>query len=68
MCAFKLHWKFCGFFSVSCYLSLSAFASLGEVSVGLASSAVGPKTCAITAGIKKCKKKRKKLGKIELIA
>ena len=51
--------------------SLSAFASLVCVPVGTTSSALGIKTCAITAGIKKynsiIKKKKKKHDKIELL-
>ena len=35
------------------------FASLFAIPVGIASSAVGIKICAITAGIKKTKKKKK---------
>ena len=44
-------------------VSISAFASLVYVSVGITSSEVGLKICAITAGIKKYKsiiKKKKK--------
>ena len=40
--------------------TISAFASLVCVLVGTASSAVGIKICATTAGIKKCKKVIKK--------
>ena len=48
---------------VSDCVSISAFASLVGFHVGIMSSAVGIKTCAITAGIKMCKsniKKKKK--------
>ena len=47
-------------------VSISAFASLICVPVGIASSAVVIKMCAITAGIKKSfiKRKKKKHGKI----
>ena len=38
---------------VSGFIVISAFASLNVVPVGIASSAVGTGTCAITAGIKK---------------
>ena len=44
-------------------VSISAFASLVCVPVGITSSAIGIKICAITAGLKKCKsiiKKKKK--------
>ena len=50
--------------AVSDFISVSAFASLVGVPVGIADSAVGLKICAITAGIKKyrsiIKKKKKK--------
>ena len=50
--------------AVSGCVSISAFALLAGISVGVASSAIGLKVCAITAGIKKyksvIKKKRKK--------
>ena len=36
-------------------ISISAFASLLGVSIGITSSAIGLKTCAITAGIKNFK-------------
>ena len=55
-------------------ISISAFASLVYVPVGITSSAVGIKICAITAGtkkyksiIKKKKKKKKKHDKIVLL-
>ena len=52
-------------------VSISAFASLVCVSVGMTSSALGIKICAITAGIKKyksiIKKKKKKHDKIVLL-
>ena len=50
--------------------SVSAFLSLVSVPVGITSSAVGIKVCAITAGIKKYKpmiKKKKKHDKIVLL-
>ena len=51
--------------------SISAFASLVSVPVGLTSSAIEIKICAITAGIKKyksiIKKKKKKNDKIVLL-
>ena len=34
--------------------SISAFASLLGISIGITSSAIGLKICVITAGIKKC--------------
>ena len=52
-------------------VSISAFASLVCVPVGITSSALGIKILAITAGIKKCKstikKKKKKHDKIVLL-
>ena len=52
-------------------VSISAFASLVCVPVGITSSAVGINICAITAGIKKyksiIKKKKKKHDKIVLL-
>ena len=53
-------------------VSVSAFASLASVFVGIASSTVGIKICAITPGIKKCKssvkkKNKKKHDKIALL-
>ena len=52
-------------------VSISAFASLVAIPVGITSSAVGIKICAITAGIKKyksiIKKKKKKHDKIVLL-
>ena len=39
--------------AITVYISISAFASLVCVSVGITTSAVGINTCAITAGIKK---------------
>ena len=53
------------------YVSISAFASLVDIPVGITSSAVGINICAITAGIKKhksvIKKKKKKHNKIVLL-
>ena len=52
-------------------VSISAFASLVGIPVGIASSAVGIKICAITVEIKKCKaiikKSKEKHGKKVLI-
>ena len=52
--------------------SISAFASVVGIPVGITSSAVGLKVCVITARIKKCnsiiKKKKKKHEKIVLLA
>ena len=53
-------------------VSISAFASLIGIPIGITSSAIGLKICAITAGIKKyksiIKKKKKKHDKIVLLA
>ena len=52
-------------------ISISAFASLIGIPIGITSSAIGLKICAITAGIKKyksiIKKKKKKHDKIVLL-
>ena len=51
---------------------ISAFASLAGILIGITSSAIGLKICAIAAGIKKyksiIKKKKKKHDKIVLLA
>ena len=56
---------------VTCCVSIFTFAPLVCIPVGITSSAVGIKTCAITAGIKKyeliIKKKKKKHNKIVLL-
>ena len=53
-------------------ISISAFASLLGVPIGITSSVIGLKICAVAAGIKKCKsiikKKKKKYDKIVLLA
>ena len=53
-------------------VSISAFASLVGISIGITSSAIGLKICVITAGIKKYKsinnKKKEKHGKAILLA
>ena len=53
-------------------VSISAFASLVGIPIGIASSTIGLKICVITAGIKKyksiIKKKKKKHDKIVLLA
>ena len=53
-------------------ISSSSFASLLGIPIGITSSAIGLKICAITAGIKKyksiIKKKKKKHDKIVLLA
>ena len=46
--------------TIICCVSISAFASLVCVPVGITSSAVGTKICAVTAGIKKYKSIKKK--------
>ena len=52
-------------------VSISVFASLFDIALGITSSAVGINICAITAGIEKCKsmikKKKKKHDKIVLL-
>ena len=53
-------------------VSISAFAALVGISIGITSSATGLKICAITAGIQKyksiIKKKKKKHDEIVLLA
>ena len=53
-------------------ISISAFASLFGITVGITRSAIGLKICAITAGIKNyksiIKKKKKKYDKIVFLA
>ena len=60
------------FSAVSVYVSTYGFASLVGVLVGVASSAIGLQSCALTAGIKKyksiIKKKRKNHNNIVLSA
>ena len=59
-------------FALTGYISISAFASLLGIPIGIASSATGLKFFAVVAGIKKCKsiikKKKKKHDKIVLLA
>ena len=59
-------------FTITGCVSISAFASLVGIPIGITSSAIGLKICAITAGIKKyksiIKKKKKKHDKIVLLA
>ena len=52
------------------YISVSAFASLLGITIGITISAIGLKICAITAGIKTSiiKKKKRKHDKIVLLA
>ena len=58
---YKKTWKYLNYVenllilvsTVTGYASISEFTSLVRVSVGITSSAVGLKICAITAGIKK---------------
>ena len=59
-------------FTITGCVSISAFASLVGIPIGIASSIIGLKICVINAGIKKyksvIKKKRKKHDKILLLA
>ena len=65
------HFLILGSTTTGC-LSISAFASLVGIPVGIASSAIALKICAITAGMKKYKsifkEKKKKQDKIVLLA
>ena len=58
--------------TITGYVSISAFASLVGILIGITSSAIGLKICAITAGNKKYNsiiyKKKKKHDKIVLLA
>ena len=47
-------------FTITGCVSISTFASLIGIPIGITSSAIGLKTCAITAGIKSIMKKKKK--------
>ena len=57
--------------TISGCVSISAFPSLFGISIGITSSVIGLKVCAITLRIKKCKsiikKKKKKHDKIVLL-
>ena len=57
--------------TISGCVSISAFASLFGISIGITSSVIELKVCAITSGIKKCKsmikKRKKKHGKMVLL-
>ena len=57
--------------TISGCISVSAFSSLSGIPIGITSSAIGLKICAITAGIKKSKsiikKKKKKHDKMLLL-
>ena len=59
-------------YTVTGRIAISAFVSLFDVPIGITTSAIGLKICAITAGIKKyksiIKKKKKKHDKIVLLA
>ena len=59
-------------FTITGYISVSAFASLLGIPVGITTSAIGLKICAIAAGIKKyesiIKKRKKEHDKIVLLA
>ena len=71
MCNSTLYWNFLILPStITGSVSISAFASLNGIPVGITSSAIGLKICAATAGIKKYKPKikKKKHGKIVSLA
>ena len=68
----KLYWRLSYFSFFNCFcISISAIASLLSFLIGIMSSAIGLKICAITAGIKKyksiIKKKKKKHDEIVLL-
>ena len=58
--------------TITGYISISAFASLVRISIGITNSETGLKICAMTAGIKKyksiIKKEKKKHDKIAFSA
>ena len=58
--------------AITGFVSISALVVLVGIPIGITSSAVGLRICAITAGIKRCKsiikKKKKKHNKIVLLA
>ena len=65
MCNSKLYWTLSFFLAseVTGCISISLFASLLGIPIGITSSSIGLKICAITSGIKKFKsitKKKKK--------
>ena len=59
-------------FTINRCISISAFASLPGISTGITSSAIGLKSCGITAAIKNCKsiikKEKNKHDKMVLLA
>ena len=68
----KLYWRLSYFSFFNCFcISISAIASLLSFLIGIMSSAIGLKICAITAGIKRyksiIKKKKKKHDEIVLL-
>ena len=67
----KLYWTLSLSSTITRYISVSAFASLVGIPIGITSSAIGLKNYAITAAIKKyksmIKKKKNKLDKIVLL-
>ena len=69
----KLYWRLSYFSFFNCFcISISAIASLLSFLIGIMSSAIGLKICAITAGIKRymsvIKKSKKKHDKIVVLA
>ena len=67
----KLYWTLSLSSTITRCISVSAFASLVGIPIGITSSAIGLKNYAITAAIKKCKsmikKKKNKHDKIVLL-
>ena len=68
----KLYWRLSYFSFFNCFcISISAIASLLSFLIGIMSSVIGLKICAITAGIKRyksiIKKKKKKHDEIVLL-
>ena len=63
MCSFELYWTLTVISTITGCFSVSAFASLVGISIGITSSAIGVKICAIIAGIKKYKLINKEKGR-----
>ena len=63
MCSFELYWTLTVISTITGCFSVSAFASLVGISIGITSSAIGVKMCAIIAGIKKYKLINKEKGR-----
>ena len=63
LCSFELYWTLNVIYTITGCFSVSAFASLVGISIGITSSAIGVKMCPIIAGIKKYKLINKEKGR-----